>query len=130
MRAVGGGPVRIRAGVSLNVNGGRSTSTSPRVGCSTRSREPEVLDLRIGEHLVDREHRAARHDVGQALHPLGRGARAERAREVGVELGAVFDARREVGVARVVGELGASTSSQNLAKSPIAATLRWPSAVG
>ena len=58
------------AGVSLNVSGGRSTSMSPRVGCVDPPGQLQVLHLRIGEHLVDREHRAARHVLGQPLDPL------------------------------------------------------------
>ena len=90
-----GGPLRIRAGVSLNVSGGRSTSTSPRVGCSTRWVRPRCSTCgsantsstaSTGPQGTTSARRSTHSAVVRAR---------QRAREVGVERGAVLDARRE-----------------------------------
>ena len=110
-------------GVSLNVSGGRSTS----IVAARRVRRPagSAAGAAPADRRTPRRPRApartARCSASRSTHSAVVRVRST-PRDVGVELGAVREARREVGVARIVGELGRADQRAERARSRAAPT--------
>src|SRR5207245_10076788 len=73
----------------------------PAAGRRDLPYDAQVLDLGVGEHLVDRMDRPARNArLVESIDPLGAGAAGQIGLQLGVESVAVLEARRGGGVLR------------------------------
>ena len=98
-----GGRTARRDGVRDSFTGWRDQPHLALVLHGHALRHAEMLDLRVGEHLVDRIDRPARHaGLVQALDPLGAGSAGHVRVDLGIERVAIFRARRAGLIVRIL----------------------------